>query len=71
MSGDLQGPQAVELADGRHGYAEPIVTQGMCLVCHGSNIEAGVAARTAELYPEDQATGFAEGDLRGVFWVEF
>ena len=71
VSGDAQGPQVVEIADGRHGYAEPIVTQGMCLVCHGSNIEAGVAARTAELYPQDQATGFAEGDLRGVFWVEF
>jgi len=23
------------------------------------------------LYPDDQATGFSEGDFRGVFWVEF
>jgi hypothetical protein len=71
VSGDSEGPQLVELADGRHGYAEPIMVQGMCLVCHGSNIEPGVAASTAELYPDDQATGFAEGDFRGVFWVEF
>ncbi len=71
VSGDAQEPQLVELANGRHGYAEPIMMQGMCLVCHGSNIEAGVAARTAELYPADRATGFAEGDFRGVFWVEF
>ena len=69
--GNAQGPQVVELADGRHGYVEPIMMQGMCLVCHGSNIEPGVAARTAELYPDDQATGFVEGDFRGVFWVEF
>jgi hypothetical protein len=71
VSGKSQGPQVVEIADGRHGYAEPIVMQGMCVMCHGSNIEPAVAARTAELYPEDQATGFAEGELRGVFWVEF
>ena len=71
VGGDSRGPQVVELADGRHGYAEPIMMQGMCLVCHGSNIEPGIAARTAELYPDDQATGFAEGDFRGVFWVEF
>ena len=24
-----------------------------------------------ELYPEDMATGFEAGDLRGVFWLEF
>jgi hypothetical protein len=71
VSGAALDPQVVELADGRHGYAEPIMMQGMCLVCHGSNIEPGVAASTAELYPDDQATGFAEGDFRGVFWVEF
>ena len=71
VGGDAQEPQVVELADGRHGYVEPIMMQAMCLVCHGSNIEPGVAARTAELYPDDQATGFAEGDFRGVFWVEF
>ena len=71
VGGDSQGPQVVELADGRHGYAEPIMMQGMCVMCHGSNLQPAVAARTAELYPEDQATGFAEGDLRGVFWVEF
>jgi len=27
-------------------------------------------AKLAELYPNDQATGYAAGDLRGVFWVE-
>ena len=28
-----------------------------------------VAAHIAQAYPEDQATGFEVGDLRGVFWV--
>jgi len=64
-------PQAIALGDGRTGYAEPIIVQPMCLTCHGSELDAGVAEQIAELYPEDQATGFSAGDFRGVFWVEF
>jgi len=29
-----------------------------------------VATAIAENYPEDMATGFTEGDLRGWLWVE-
>ena len=54
---------------GRLGYLEPIYLQAMCLQCHGSDLGSGVRERLAELYPEDRATGFAEGDFRGMFWV--
>ncbi len=64
-------PVVVELENGRHGYAEPIVMQTLCLVCHGETLQPEIAARIAELYPDDRATGFKEGDLRGAFWVEF
>ena len=64
-------PATIEIAADRHGYVEPIITQPLCLTCHGSNLDAGVAASIAERYPEDRATGFEAGDLRGVFWVEF
>lgn len=64
-------PQAVELADNRWGYAEPIIVQPVCLTCHGSELAPEVAARISELYPEDRAVGFETGDLRGVFWLEF
>lgn len=64
-------PQLAELPDGRYGYAEPIRVQAMCLACHGEVLPPDVAARIAELYPQDQATGFADGDFRGVYWVEF
>jgi hypothetical protein len=43
----------------------------LCLVCHGETLAPEIAAQIAAQYPEDQATGFADGDLRGVFWVEF
>lgn len=69
--GQQQDPLVLELEDGRYGYAEPITTQGMCLVCHGESLAPEIAMRIGEAYPEDLATGFSEGDVRGVFWVEF
>jgi hypothetical protein len=64
-------PRAVELANDRWGYVEPIMVQPLCLTCHGSELAPEVAGRIAELYPGDEATGFEAGDLRGVFWLEF
>ena len=40
-----------------------------CLACHGTDIAADVRARLRELYPNDQATGFKAGELRGAFSV--
>ena len=46
-----------------------IPTGAVCLKCHGSNIAEPVQASLNELYPEDQATGFALGDIRGAFTI--
>lgn len=40
-----------------------------CLICHGTNIEPALHAEILELYPDDQATGFEAGELRGAFTV--
>lgn len=40
-----------------------------CLACHGANIEPQLKAEILRLYPEDQATGFKAGELRGAFTV--
>lgn len=64
-------PALVSLAENRRGYVEPIALQPMCLVCHGETLSPGVAAKIREDYPQDRATGFAVGDLRGVYWAEF
>ena len=58
-----------DLADGALGYVEPIRIEALCLNCHGETLTEPVQARLAELYPEDRATGFADGDLRGLFWA--
>lgn len=51
-------------------YMKAIPTQGPCLACHGPNVSASVKKKITELYPEDQATGFSLGDLRGAFTIE-
>lgn len=66
-----RAPRVVPVAPGRTGYVEPIVTQPLCVTCHGEAIAPEVAAALTRLYPDDRATGFRPGDLRGVFWVEF
>lgn len=63
-------PRAVRLGKDRIGYVEPIRVKGMCLSCHGENVSASILERVRAHYPEDAATGFADGDLRGMFWVE-
>jgi hypothetical protein len=62
--------RVVKLPNGRVGYAEPIYVKPLCLTCHGSNLEPGLRAKLSELYPQDRATGFNEGDFRGLMWVE-
>ncbi|MGI9202778.1 MAG: Tll0287-like domain-containing protein [Woeseiaceae bacterium] len=64
-------PVVTRLPDSRVGYAEAILVQPLCLTCHGNSLAPEVAARIHESYPADEATGFAVGELRGLYWVEF
>jgi len=65
-------PVEVSAGAGRTGYVEPIRLQAApCLMCHGEALAPAVAEKIQALYPDDQATGFKEGDLRGVFWVSY
>ena len=50
----------------------PIEVQPPCLACHGdaTTIPPAVATILAERYPDDAATDYAVGDLRGVVWAE-
>lgn len=67
---DDDEPRAARLASGAIGFVEPIRMKGICMQCHGARIKPGVKARLQELYPEDEATGFKKGELRGMFWVK-
>lgn len=50
----------------------PIVLSAPCTSCHGEAdaLAPGVSELLAARYPGDRATGYAEGELRGWFWVE-
>jgi uncharacterized protein DUF3365 len=50
-------------------YMKAIPTKGLCLSCHGEALHEPVNATLAELYPEDKATGFKVGDIRGAFTI--
>jgi len=66
-----RAPKLAQLSTRRLGYAEPILVQPLCVTCHGVHLAPEVAEKIAALYPEDAATGYEVGELRGVFWVEF
>lgn len=48
-------------------YMKAIPTGEVCLNCHGDKIAPEVRAQLNRLYPGDQATGYALGDIRGAF----
>ncbi len=52
-------------------YMKAIVTQPLCTNCHGNNIAPEVQGTLKRLYPDDQATGYNAGDLRGAFIVTY
>jgi hypothetical protein len=66
----LEEPKAVRLGDGTFGYVEPIQAASFCMSCHGPSVEPDLLAEIRALYPEDQATDFRVGEVRGLFWVQ-
>jgi hypothetical protein len=52
-------------------YLKPLVANAMCLTCHGekASIPAPVLETVRRKYPDDRATGFAAGDVRGAVSV--
>lgn len=62
----------VELPNQTLGALLPIHLKTTCVLCHGDDkqVMPDVKAAIVSNYPDDQATGFAEGDLRGYFWAE-
>ena len=53
-------------------YMKPLVAIPLCLVCHGpkENIPSEIKAILTEKYPDDRATGFLSGDVRGTISVK-
>lgn len=58
--------------DGRARVLRPLVVEAVCLKCHGASgsLAPEVRAALTARYPDDRATGYREGDLRGALWAE-
>jgi len=66
--GALSYSEVVEADGGKEfRFMKAIPTGKICLACHGTDIAEPVAAKLDELYPDDKARGFQEGDIRGAF----
>jgi len=65
-------PQFVTLTNGDAAALLPIKLQAQCLMCHGpkEQIAPVIQDQLVKLYPNDEAIGFKEGELRGWFWIE-
>jgi hypothetical protein len=53
-------------------YLRPLIVAPLCITCHGpkENIPQEVKTILAERYPDDRATGFLVGDVRGAITVK-
>ena len=53
-------------------YLKPILVQAECLNCHGnqSDMMSEVKALIVQEYPQDKATGYKVGDIRGAVSVK-
>ncbi len=48
-------------------YMKAIATGNVCLKCHGTDIAAPITGAIHKLYPNDKATGYVKGEIRGAF----
>lgn len=73
QKGEALNPVVEKNGEVVHFYA-PIKVKHACLTCHGvagSEIPDTLFNHIKELYPKDLASGFKEGDLRGIWSIRF
>jgi len=53
-------------------YMKALPVGDACLKCHGpaETLDAGLKAKLAETYPQDRATGYSKGEIRGALTVK-
>lgn len=73
-SGEKLYPIVEEDEAGKPHFYAPINVQQKCLSCHGiigESMKHEADSILKILYPNDRATGFKEGDLRGIWSIAF
>lgn len=63
-----------EEVNGKTQFYYPIITNSMCLQCHGvpqQQIKPDVLERLSELYTKDKANGYEANQVRGIWSITF
>lgn len=74
LNGQELQAKVIPNESGHPVYYRTIGIQPLCLNCHGvpgKSIPSPLAEKIAELYPEDKAVNFKNGELRGMWAIEF
>jgi hypothetical protein len=69
--GEPLPPHVLQSAHGEARFYRPLMVQPLCIPCHGpaDQLDPAVRAMLRDRYPDDQAIGYRDGDLRGVIRV--
>ncbi len=66
-------PSAFKKENGGYRYYQPIVSNKLCLNCHGvvgQQVNEKTFAQIKALYPNDKATGYAANQIRGLWAID-
>lgn len=68
INGELpEGITYSEIIQNRFRFMKAQGVEDLCLNCHGINLSTDVAGALKKHYPDDTATGYSTGDIRGAF----
>lgn len=73
-AGEKLKPVIEQIDNNTIAFYAPIKINAFCLQCHGEIGESLVAENNQFIqkhYPNDKATGYKDGDLRGIWSIEF
>jgi hypothetical protein len=74
QNSEVLKPVVEKNKDGSVQFYAPIMIAEKCMVCHGelgNTLKEENYETIKNLYPVDQATGFRDGDIRGVWSIRF
>ncbi len=71
---DIKNLETHEIIEDEQGkwfrYMKAIPTAEVCLMCHGETLAPPVQQKLTSLYPNDRATGYKVGEIRGAFTIK-
>jgi hypothetical protein len=69
---DFYIQKTIENKETFYYYYKPLKVNAVCLNCHGTpeNMQVETLAKIKEYYPDDKATGYEDGDFRGLVSIK-